>query len=450
MKIDKNKKVLIGVLAAILIVVLLAMPGCPKQKTIHGNKFEVETTKLIDDGETPVAEIYVDLDPSGSWKGFTEFKGFPDARQNFIYNITTSVDKISKQYDSKKVEIKCGDLSMNTIKALIEKLNGSNSLFEKATTDLGNMIENSLLHVSDTSISILVSDMVLSHGKKKLKARGDNYYNKHDLNDGLAAKISNSLSNHGGVDILLIQYYSDFNGKYYYNYTENLENENRYRDSLMLNRPYYLMVFGPKAMLENLLKNNVFPQWEHIYASFGLDQSDMIKSKFTPSRDESSSWICDNSTEPGADTVIGTIWTKAQLGTQQDVIHLKFDKFDIPSFLNPNYEIGDYHLSEVIDDVRDVTLPSNPNVLCFDVTLKPYDDLPEEGMAEFTLVSKNNWIDEATVPNDDDCNITSLSELEGKTWGIGTVVRTINDVYFGTKEPRTEVIAKLKFKVAKQ
>lgn len=449
MKIDKNKKVLIGVLAAILIAVLLAMPGCPKKNTTHGNKFEVETTKLVDDGDKPIKEIYVDLDPSGSWKGFTEFQGFPDARQNFIYNITTSVDKISKQYGSKNVEIKCGDLSMNTIKALIESLNGSNSLFKNATTDLGNMIENSLSHVSDTSVSILVSDMVLSHGGRMLKEKKDIYYNKHDLNDGLAAKISNSLSNHGGVHVLLIQYYSDFNGKYYYNYTENLEDGSRYRDSLMLNRPYYLMVFGQKSMLENLLKHNVFPQWEHIYASFGLDQNDMTKSKFTPSVDKSSSWICDNSTESGADTIIGTIWTTAQLGTQQDVIHLEFDKFDIPSFLNPNYEIGDYHLSEVIDDVQNVTSSSNPNVLCFDVTLKPYDKLPVEGVAEFTLVSKNNWIDEASVPNDDDCNITSLSELEGKTWGIGTVVRTINDVYFGTKETRTEVIARLKFKVAK-
>ena len=128
MKIDKNKKVLIGVLAAILIAVLLAMPGCPKKNTTHGNKFEVETTKLVDDGETKVAEIYVDLDPSGSWKGFTEFQGFPEARQNFIYNITSSVDKISKQYGSKKIEIKCGNISINTTQNLINKLNGSNNL----------------------------------------------------------------------------------------------------------------------------------------------------------------------------------------------------------------------------------------------------------------------------------------------------------------------------------
>lgn len=445
-----NKKVLIrvGTVIAAILVLLLLLKGCPPPTNPHGNKYEVQTTKVNSGNDSNVTQVFLLMDPSGSMKGYLNFRGFKDVNQNIVNNISKPLDRLSSKFH---VEIKVkyglnGDYKTTSISELQTKMIRGES-FNDATTMLDEMISDAVQKVTDTTLSMLVSDMVLSYGKSKLK--DDHWLNQNDLSN-LGARIHTALVGSKNVEVLLLQYYSDFNGNYYYNCTENLEKGDQYKGVLMKERPYYIMVFGNKAMLESLLDAGVFAKEDNLYASFGLDDSNMESQKLHLIFNPESCWVWDNITEDMNSELTGTIWTKANLGSEKETFIVEFNKFDIPIFLNQKYEIGDYHLSKVIDNVEETTDPSNPTLLRFKVTLKPYDLLPKSGEFEFTLISRNDWVGDASVPKDDDVNIETIASLEKRTWGLNTIVKNIDEAKFGNKGRSVDVVAMVKFNLSKE
>lgn len=436
----------LGVVAALIIIVLLLMPK--KEVGDHGNKYEVQTTMVQHGSKAQVSQVFLLMDPSGSMKGYLDFAGYPDARKNLVNNICKPLDCLASDYQA-ELKVKYGtkgQFDNVNISAFREKMIKGES-FNDATTMLDAMISDAVSHVSDTTVSMIVSDMVLSYGSKMLADKKDNWLNKHNLSD-LGATIHSALKAAPNVEVLLLQYYSDFNGKYYYNCTENKENGAQYKNSLMLKRPYYIMVLGSRDMLMRLLDDGVFAKWENLYASFGLNDANMTTQKLNLQFSSSSSWLWDNSTEDPNAERMGTVWTTAALESQKETFTVEFNKFDIPAFLNQNYEIGDYHLSDVIESIRETTQASNPNLLRFEVTMKPFDRLPEVGDLEFTLISRNNWVEGAST--EDDVNLENLSDLEGKTWGLSTIIENIDLAHYGKNGRPTDVVATVHFKVSKK
>ena len=445
-----NKKVLIrlGILALVLlIIILMTGKGCSGSQVDHGNNYKVTTTKVQQAGNATVKKVFLLMDPSGSMKGYLDFAGYPEALKSLVNTITKPLDRLNSSYGA-SLFVKYGTAGQfaPTTTSEVQNRMITGSAFNGAVTMLDAMISDAVKQVSDTTLSMFVSDMVLSYGTSKLRSSGDPWLNKHNLAD-LGSSIHTALKGAQDVKVLLLQYYSDFNGRYYYNCTENLENGNQYRQVLMKDRPYYIMVFGKKDMLESLLDNGVFVKFENVYASFDLDSDNMTESdlfvKFSPT----SSWISDNSNEDYNNEKTGTIWTNTDLGTTRESFEVQFDKFSIPAFLNQNYEIGDYHLSDVIEDIEEVTDPGNPGLLRFRITMKPFNVLPETGKVEFSLVCGNTWVAGASI--DDDVNIGSVSDLEKKTWGLGTIIENIDAAYFGNTVRGPQTVASISFNMSK-
>lgn len=441
----RNKTPLIVI--AVIVIAALCLIDTGGDKYIHGGNFEAETTRINQTSDCSLVKAYVNLDNSGSMKGYTDFAGYPDARKTLVSNITKPLDNIKNTIGS-EVQIECGSYRTNDVSAFRKELTTGNIL-SGAITELDKMIMNAVTKASDSTISLLATDMVLSYGKAELIRRRDPWLNKHNLDD-LGASIHTALKDANQINVLLLQYYSDFNGKYYCNCTENIEKGDIYKNTLMKNRPFYLMVFGTKPMLKYLLANNVFASYDNIYASFGLESSDMTTSKYNVSLSGNSNWLINvDPYNPDLEKP-GTIWTETDLGNAKETFLIDFKKFDIPAFVGKDYIVGDYSLSSTIYDVEDISVANEPN-LKLRVTLKPFDVLPMgQTESEFTLINQSAWTTAATVDNDDDVNVEDLNVLEKKTWGLSTVIKNIDEVYYGNNPRAPEVVARVKFNISKE
>ena len=444
-----NKKALIrlGILGLALLIIILLAKDCNRSVVEHGNKYVVETTKVEKAAKADVKEVFLLVDPSGSMKGYLDFAGYPQAQRTIVSTITKPLDRLVSDYKA-DVLVKYGTDGNYKSTAVpdLQKRMTTGDAFNGAVTMLDQMIADAVKQATDSTVSMIVSDMVLSYGLSEIRKLKNNWLNKQNL-DNLGATIHTALKGAQDIKVLLLQYYSDFNGRYYYNCTENIENGSQYKQELMKDRPFYIMVFGKKNMLESLLDQGVFVKYENVYASFDLDADNMVESDMKVVFPATSSWTCDNSSEDYDSEKTGTIWTSTDLGGTSDSFEVQFKKFDIPAFLNQKYEIGDYHLSDVIDDIEEVTDLGNPNLLRFKVTMKPFNRLPETGKVEFTLVCKNTWADEASV--DDDVNLESVSDLEKKTWGLSAIIENIDAAYFGNRERGPQTVASVSFNMAK-
>ena len=439
----KYKALIIAVVAVVVIILLNISTPPP---VIHGNKWEVETSKVTPatDNAIRLSTVYVNVDNSGSMKGYVDFSGYPQVNNNFVANVTRPLDYFKNHYKS-YLDIQCGSTRTDDILNFTNRLNNG-SILTGAVTELDKMILAASRQVSDTTISILVSDLLLSAGHQAIIKANDHYLTIHKLPE-LGSTIRTSLMDAKSIGVLILQYYSDFNGNYYYNCTENTENRAFYRGNLLHNRPYYLMVLGTHKMLKDLLANQIFADYKNIYASFGLDASDMQKGHYKPSAESAFVWQYDNSAEDPNGEIMGTLWTNTDMGNVQDVFTVSFDRFDIPAFVGKQYEIGDYSLDPVIDNVRDISASGQPN-LKFEIKMKPFNQLPDSAEAEFTLVCKTDWAVSATIDNDADIN--NVEELEGKTFGLSTIIKNIDDVYYGLNQRQPEVVARVRFKIAKE
>lgn len=443
-----NKKALIrlGIFAVVLVIVLMVAKDCGSDtEDQHSNRYtyEMTTTKVNEGKKDKVSEVFLLMDPSVSMKGYFEVSKYKDATSNFISNVSLPLNNIlTNRRASLKVKFGvAGNYNVSNVETLQKEIRDAKK-FNAGTTLLDTMIYDAIQQVTDTSISILVSDMVLSHGGDRIKQKGI-WYNKQTLDD-LGAKIHTAIKKADNVNVLILQYYSDFNGDYYYDCTENnLEGRKRqFKGQLMKNRPYYLMVFGERNELESLLANDIFPKYNNLYASFGLDDSNMATSDLTIVLDQSSTWLWDDNTK--------TLRCSAKMDNEQEVITVEFNKPNIPTFINQEYKIGSYDNSTVIDTVTEIADKSNPDVLKFRVTLKPYNKLPNEGLLEFQLLSTNSdWVKEATVVDNNDAEIDTLSVLEKKTWGFSTIIDNIDAAFFGNQVRKPDMVSRVKFNISK-
>lgn len=438
-------KSLIIALVAIVVIVLLNVDGCSDGDSIHGNSWNVETTRVSSSSDSiKLSTVYVNVDNSGSMKGYLDFSGYPQVNNNLVAYVTRPLDYFKNNYNS-TLDIRCGTTKTNNIQEFRTKLNNG-SILTGAVTELDKMIIAASKQVSDTTISIIVSDLVLSAGLQAIRTTKDSYLTIHKL-DELGSTIHTALMDAKSIGVLIMQYYNDFNGNYYYNCTENTVNGHLYKNSLLHKRPYYIMVLGTPKTLKDLLAKKVFAQYNNIYASFGVNSNDMQTKKYSISADPSFVWQYNNDVEDPEAQSLGTLWTKTDMGNVRDHFTVIFDKFEIPAFVGDKYEIGDYSLDPVIDNIQDVSVTGQP-YLSFKITMKPFDILPIVGESEFTLVCKSAWTNDATIDNDAD--IDDIKDLEGKTFGFRTIIKNIDDVYYGLNMRQPDVIARVRFKISKE
>lgn len=437
-----NKKILWIPIGLILTGVLINT-WLPEEEA--GSKFEALIPKHENAEKCKdLKNLEMHIDFSGSMKGFIDFSNTPhsfSAQNIFVSTTTTLLDKVESEY-SIKTQSFCGgkSYSKDVFRGKLE----DKSIFNEGTTLLHNTISQLSKKANDSTVIAIATDMILSYGKAKIIAEKDTFYNKHNL-DGLSAAVYGAMTNLKSkkLDIVIAQYLSDFNGKYYYNYTENVAGTNAYRGTLMKERPFYVLLMGKKETLKDMLQRECFRiEPNNIYASFGIDSSDMTKAEYAISENESTCFW-----NKGIEKdKVGGFWTSSDLDDQKTTFHISCSKFHIPNYINHSFIKGSC-TSDKEYIVTNIKYDNSKSSMSFDVTTPPFNAIDKEKEVIIDIVSQTDW---ATKCNTDDDIAKKDEELKGKTWGLSKIIEAIDQAFHGNNRTNEELVGSFKFMLLKK
>lgn len=406
-----------------------------------GNHFVMTVPELSQDASfKSVKHVTVYLDNSGSMKGYVDFAGVNNgakARASIIGTLSNMMDNVHDTYSIEPV-CKCGGFNY----ARRDFLGGMEdfTIFRGAVTELHNIIQLVADSTNKNDVSIIATDMVMSYGKNKLIAEKDSFYNYHQL-EQLGAQVHNAMEKckNKGLQAVVLHYYSDFNGKYYYNYTENLK-PNKYANTLMTNRPYYLVVIGSEVNLRSMMANNCFNKSDHVYASFNMGEPKHTQ-EYNVEMDNNCR-VAWNIGDPGNMNVKGSIMTNTSFGDESSVLYFSCKKINIPNYicLSDEGKLVPEWDSSVISQVEEVSVGTG-STQKFKVTLNPHNKLSTTNDVWIRLNSNVGWISGASTYDD------TKDDISKKTWGFSTVMKNINKAYRGTETQVAEKVAEFKFNV---
>lgn len=123
---------------------------------------------------------------------------------------------------------------------------------------------------------------------------------------------------------------------------------------------------------------------------------------------------------------------------------LTCNRFAIPGYvsLNDSRQLVASWDKAIVENVQEVS-NSTAKEQKFEVSLKPYNELPSNAEVVIALDSDNSWMQHAS------CDDDTKGEIEGKTWGFATVVANINKAYHNTETVEPQKIAEIKFNLIK-
>ena len=197
---NKNSKIFLAILAILSTTSLL---GCGGDKIIVGS--ETNTSPISN--QKPDLNVYIEN--SGSMDGYMcDGSQLKDAVFDYVSDLSVCSDTTSLNYINNRIIPYKGSLEQY-IKTMtpttFQKAGGNHS-----NSDLGEMLKIILQEMTDTSVSIFISDCILdlpvSNSQKFLSRCQISI--KNAINEG-RNKIPDL-----GVEIIKMT--SDFNGKYYY------------------------------------------------------------------------------------------------------------------------------------------------------------------------------------------------------------------------------------------
>lgn len=409
--------------------------------TETGNHFEMAVPELsLDASSKNVKHVSIYLDNSGSMKGYVDFAGVDNGSQARASIIGTLSNLMDNVHDTYSIESVCQCGGFNYVRRDFLRGMEDFSIFRGAVTELHNMIQLVVDSTSENDVSVIATDMVMSYGKNKLIAEKDSFYNYHQL-EQLGAQVHNAMEKckNKKLQVVVLQYYSDFNGKYYYNYTENLK-PNKYANILMTNRPYYLVVIGSEDNLRNMMANNCFNRADHVYASFNMGEPKHTQEYIVEMDDNSK--VAWNIGDPDNMKAQGSIMTNTSFGEASSVLYFSCKRIAIPNYicLTDEGKLVPEWDSSVISRVEEVSVGTG-STQKFKVTINPHNKLCTSYDVWIRLNSNVDWISEASTDDD------TKDDISKRTWGFSTVMQNINKAYRGSKEPVAEIVAEFKFNV---
>lgn len=437
-----NIKLFLGILGAVVVIAVLISLNAGGEE--RGGNFTMTIPGQEQQGDANIKGVTLFVDFSGSMRGYVDGKNtknpsaFDSFNASMISNVANGLTNIAYSYNISPQSI-CGKNKYDN-KSFLSAMD-NHSIFNKGTTLLDEMFAHCISSVSDSTVGILVTDMVLSYGRQKLLDEKNPSYNKHHLSD-LSGKIYESLMeaySNKKMHIVVLQYMSDYNGHYYCNYTENIV-PNKYDKLLMKDRPFYVVLCGTENNLRSIMAKNCFRSYENVYASFLLPEPD--RQLFEIRTAHPHIWFVGGDTVDGKGQGKGVVWAESEDDDRQEDLTIRCNAFQIPSYVkvNPNLEYNR-------DVFSSVTGPVNYNytenaVLTFNAKLQPYGQLKKDMNAVITLYTDGGWLDTASTDND---AIDDAVPLQGKTWGFAALADQINKVY---DVPTKHELARIEFIVS--
>ena len=433
-----NKKLILIPVLIVVVGLVINQIVNPDKTSELGCNFTAQVPDCTPSGTSVgIKSQHLYIDFSGSMRGFIDFSGVADAKDaksTMLSTVTTYLDKLEASYNIKTVN-HCGGKTYT--KDEFRRQMQSKSIFNGGVTLLQDLVAEKCRVADDTTVVTIVSDMVLSYGRAKLNKEGDIYYNKHNL-DGLNSVIHGAMTSlkQRELDVLLLQYYSHFNGNYYYNCTENIEGAGAYKGIVMEDRPFYIMLIGKEDSLKDILSKNCLKEAVNVYSSFGIEDSDMKTVPFSISESkETDYWTMGANCD-----AIGTFWTSTDLGKEKTTFVCSCDGFKIPAYLGCNSLSGECNVGDV--DIASIRYDKRDETLDFNVTVKPFDQLGKSTEVDIRIISSNHWKDGAST--DDDVNM-SIDSLKGKTWGLSGVLEAMDKVFKSGKSYDGDMVGTFSF-----
>lgn len=440
-----KKKILyivLGVLAAVFFINILR-----PDKAEYGSNAEVIVPKKVETISKSIKDVTFIIDNSTSMRGYVDFSGnlnqFKDAKKSLIAKTGEFMGNCEKKLGSNTIAI-CNKKEYKTNEALQSLSNYS--AFSGPITEIDKIISLAISKAdNDSSLSIIVSDMIPSYGKRTLIEKSDIFYNLHNLTDiKTNIKIQLQQLKNDGKSIMIAQYEGDFNGKYYYNYTENItKNVYNFKDSLMENRPFYFVIFGNSTAIKDLCNNKCLPLgYKKIFASFGMEEDDTERIKYSVSQPSSQpQWILGN---PNSNDLIENIFSISSNKNIQSAVSkftFAFERFELPIYVSDEFSpVFDKNLISSVSELRDNS--------SFDISTCAYDKLPKSATIQIKFTSPRYDKEFKSSSTLDDVKCT-LSEMKGRTWGFEAIIEAIYEAY-DIKESDVNDIVTLEFKINKK
>lgn len=122
------------------------------------------------------------------------------------------------------------------------------------SSKLQNVFGHVIDAVTENSVSILVSDCIPDLGRDDTKANSSK----------ITTKIYQHLIQKEDLGVVVFQYFSDFNGTYYYDRLNTGSRNSRkrpYYDRILKYRPFYIWIFGNKHIVKELVTRDIFGKY---------------------------------------------------------------------------------------------------------------------------------------------------------------------------------------------
>lgn len=426
---DKKKILLIILAVAAIFAIIFGLGGDEPQ---FSNVFIGDVPNIEVAAQDNIKGVKLICDPSGSMKGYVDFKQVEETTKNnnFKSNVTTLINRVESKYKPEVFTAVCGNKLYPNVEKFRKNLTADN-VFTERSSYLRDLIEDGVKYASDSTVSVVLSDMVLSYGAQAIISSKDLKYNWNHLDD-LKSDIETAMTaaNNNNLHVVVLQYLNDFNGHYYCNFLENLESlnplrkYNKYDNCLMQNRPYYIMLIGSKENLMSIVKDGCYAKCENMYASF-VEANPELK----------------NEVAYNVNTNDSNVWT---LGFTEDksggfyAAYLKDSTtsftINCPDFVLPRYYYKDEQSFEVVCNgyASAKVIRYSDNNIEMELAISKLNDFfqgcskPSDYVTTtLDIYTKNNWYVGCNC-NDD----ISEENMENKTWGLEAFFDGINSAYY--------------------
>ncbi len=421
-----SKKTILLIIAAAAVLLYIISNITGPDPISFGSQFKGEIVDVANGSNSNIKGVRLIADHSGSMKGYVDFAGLGAANNNIIGTVSTFVNRVSQNFNPQKFDAVCGQKKYNRANDFLSELI-KNTAFTNGSSMVWDLINNGVQYASDSTVAVILSDMVLSYGSAAIKNSGDLEYNQHHLN-GLEGMVITEMTTakQKGLDVVVIQYLSDFNGKYYYNCQENFvslspqRKTNHYLGVKMEKRPYYIMLIGSEDNLKAIVDKECYGTCASMYASF-VTESPALRSgvEYTVKANNENIWRVGNAPDKDG-------------GFYSAFVPNEFSSFEIScdGVSLPRYYYKDEYsfVAECKGPARGTKGRFANNEVSATITTDAVNTLNKgEGKIVADIYAVNKWVTESNAPVSD---VDVLNDLEGKTWGLEAFFNGINSVYY--------------------
>lgn len=370
--------------------------------------------------ELPKVNVYID--GSESMRGYVVAESIPVGRDNkFQRNVSDICINLNQRSKLKSItKIRNGNYVLVDSDDAFYKSLTNGQFFDGSSTEIQDIIPKIIRDVKSNKdeIALFITDGVLSFGSEKSKLDRD--YNRKNR-EQLQTLIANALSENPDISITVIKYSADFDGKYYYNCKELVENSGK----VLKKRPFYAVFLGSKEKINLILSSEeILPKCEGVFTTLNPINLKGVLFRKSSKKDELNSIL-----QVNADGSAGSF----EKDGKDKVFILALKSSSLPQYISiPKGYFKNLRCDEKYVSVEDcsnnqIFVPKKSKVYKSDY------DLFYKVTIEKEILDKNSSITFYFAPTldidssiiDTDFSLNDLSMLEGKTWGLDLITKAI-------------------------